>query len=181
MLRSGENKSEGRETESVSPLAAGIKALGVTQQQFAQSTGVSISLVYKVISGDREPTREFAMKSAPKINMSPDQYLLAERIAGLRRKAAAGDLSPQYAVKVAMQAADMGDSEEADAIRAGLVKVVEQALQVHEPEGYKEFARECLMNVFTPNDEPRQARKAAREMHNEIEQSGPGRIFESER
>ena len=57
------------------------KALDLTQKQLAQSVGCSTSLIFKIESDDRRPSRQIAELLAQHLEISPDQRDLFLKVA----------------------------------------------------------------------------------------------------
>jgi transcriptional regulator with XRE-family HTH domain len=68
------------------------KALDLTQQELAQQLGCSVSLIFKIESDERRPSRQMAELLARHLEIPPDQRDLFIKVA--RREKAADNLDP---------------------------------------------------------------------------------------
>src|SRR5919109_1037687 len=57
------------------------KALDLTQQELAQRVGCSVSLIFKIESDERRPSRQVAQLLAERLEISPDQRDLFLKVA----------------------------------------------------------------------------------------------------
>lgn len=136
-----------------------------SQQELARRSGMTHAQISRLESGDRNLTREVALKMAPALDVSADELMVAEEISSLQRQAANGELDPRRVLDLILELADRSEDSKAqsDALDA-LLTVAKKSLSTYQAE-YRERlaarqAEEEEQQVSTKSARPQPRRDA---------------------